>query len=248
MSTTAPIYVYGVVAGGVPVPAGTGIDGNRIRLVTGDGVAAVVSELRESAPKLGRKAMTAHARVLELVIASQTVLPMRFGVVIEDDAGVRERLLDAHRHHLIEQLQRLEGRVELSLRATYEDESLMREIVNEEPEIRAMREAIRGMPPAATYFDRIRLGELIAAAVEDRRRRDTAEIMSILSPLAEEFQLSEPRHERTALNAAFLTVRDRIGAFDEAVDNVGRQQQNRMRLRYTGPLPPHSFVTLDEGS
>jgi hypothetical protein len=243
-----PIYVYGVVAGGARIPAGTGIDGQPLRLVTAEDVGAVVSDLRDSAPRLDREAMTTHARVLEQVLESQTVLPTRFGVVMEDDGAVRERLLDVHRDHLIYQLERLDGRVELSLRATYQEEPLLREILAEEPEIRSIHEAIRGTSEAATYFDRIRLGELIAAAVEARRRRDSEEIMSILAPLAEEFHLSEPRHERTALSAAFLTARNQIGAFDEAVDGVGRSQQNRMRLKYTGPLPPHSFVTLEAGS
>lgn len=89
---------------------------------------------------------------------------------------------------------------------------------------------------------------MIALAVEARRRRDAEQIMSLLAPLAEDYQLSEPRHERMALSASFLIPRDGIATFDAAVDDVGRRQQHRMRLRYTGPLPPHSFVTLEHAS
>jgi hypothetical protein len=172
---------------------------------------------------------------------------MRFGVVMEDEAAVRERLLDLHREQLVAQLERLDGQVELSLRATYQEEPLLREILAEEHRIRELHEALRGSSPAATYFERIRLGELIAAAVEDRRHRDTQAIMSMLAPLADDFRLSEPRHERIALSASFLTARERVAEFDDAVDDVGRRQQNRMLLKYTGPLPPHSFVTLASG-
>jgi hypothetical protein len=35
-----------------------------------------------------------------------------------------------------------------------------------------------------------------------------------------------------------------MATFDDAVDEIGRAQADRMRLKYTGPLPPHSFVKL----
>ena len=89
---------------------------------------------------------------------------------------------------------------------------------------------------------------MIAAAVEARRRRDADEILALLAPLAEDYQVAEPRHERMALSASFLIPRDGMAEFDAAVDDVGRRQKHRMRLRYTGPLPPHSFVTLEHAS
>ena len=32
--------------------------------------------------------------------------------------------------------------------------------------------------------------------------------------------------------------------FDGAVDEVGADDDGRIRFKYTGPLPPHSFVEL----
>ncbi|MDQ6749432.1 MAG: GvpL/GvpF family gas vesicle protein, partial [Actinomycetota bacterium] len=54
----------------------------------------------------------------------------------------------------------------------------------------------------------------------------------------------EPGHERVALNASFLVERERMAEFDEAVDELGRARAGRLRLKYTGPLPAHSFVEL----
>jgi hypothetical protein len=50
-----------------------------------------------------------------------------------------------------------------------------------------------------------------------------------------------------AVNASFLVERDGLSAFDRAVDALGEEQAGRIRLRYTGPLPPHSFVELTMG-
>jgi hypothetical protein len=159
---------------------------------------------------------------------------------MDGDGAVRDELLAPHGEELQAQLERLKGRVELTLRATYEEAPLLREIMATEPQIRALHAANRG-----SYLEQVRLGEMIAAAVEARRRRDTDEILEQLVPLAEDYQLAEPRHERMALSASFLIPHDGIADFDAAVDDVGRRQKHRMRLRYTGPLPPHSFVTLE---
>ena len=245
MTEAALVYVYGVVDGERPLPAVEGIGAQQVRLVSEGGVGAIVGNVGREVPALGREALTAHSRVLEALVESRTVLPMRFGVVMEDDEAVRDGLLMTHHDELLAQLERLDGRVELTLRATYEEGPLLREILAEEPQIRAMQESAR-RTSGGTYIDRIKLGELIAAAVEARRRHDTEHIMSRLTPLAEDFQLSEPRHERMVLSASFLIPRVGIPGFDAAVDEVGRQQQNRMRLRYTGPLPPHSFVSLEQ--
>ena len=47
-----------------------------------------------------------------------------------------------------------------------------------------------------------------------------------------------------AVNASFLVERTGLQGFDRAIDELGEEQAGRIRLRYTGPLPPHSFVEL----
>ena len=242
--TGAAVYVYGVVGADAVAPDCAGIDAEPLRLIGDDGLAALVSDVTQE-PAFGRQALTAHSEVLEAVLATATVLPMRFGVVMEDDAAVREHLLAAHRDELLAQLDRLSGRVELTLRATYEEAPLLREILAEEPQIRDLHAQNAG---GGGYLDRVRLGEMIALAVDARRHRDAEQIMSLLAPLAEDYQLAEPRHERMALSASFLISREAISTFDAAVDDVALRQKHRMRLRYTGPLPPHSFVTLEHVS
>ena len=107
-----------------------------------------------------------------------------------------------------------------------------------------LRESLRGAPEDATYYGRIQLGELVARAIERKRERDAAAIMDALAPLALAAELAPPPHERIVLNASFLVESSRLAEFDAAVERVGETQGGRMRFKYTGPLPPHSFVTI----
>src|SRR5947209_17425519 len=89
-------YVYGIVGQGTEPPSGPGIGGASLRLVSSDGVAALVSDLPSDDLRFGRAAIMAHSEVLERAMANGTILPTRFGVVLEGDGAVRDSLLDPH--------------------------------------------------------------------------------------------------------------------------------------------------------
>jgi hypothetical protein len=169
---------------------------------------------------------------------------MRFGVVLEGDEEVKARVLEPHATELRDQLARFSGRVEVNIRATYEEEIVMREVLAENQQIASLREAIRGKPEDATYYQRIELGERVAEAVERKRELDAEQIVAALSVAADAVEVSPPAHERVAVNASFLVARDRLKEFDEVLDAFAEGQGGRLRFKYTGPLPPHSFVEL----
>jgi hypothetical protein len=50
------------------------------------------------------------------------------------------------------------------------------------------------------------------------------------------------------LNEAFLVDRNRAQAFAEAVDTVAAERTDRMRFRLLGPMPPYSFVDLQQAA
>jgi hypothetical protein len=53
---------------------------------------------------------------------------------------------------------------------------------------------------------------------------------------------NQPGQPEDVINAAFLVERERIQEFEDAVENVGRDLDGRVRLRLLGPLAPYDFV------
>lgn len=238
-------YVYGVVPAGARAPKTTGIGRRRLQTVGDAGnLAAIVSDVDESELRAGREDVTAHSKVLERALANGPVLPMRFGVVMPDADAVREQLLEAYRQQLDEQLQHVSGKAELHVQALYDEQALMREIVSARPEIGARGKAISGQPADASYYERIELGQQVAEAVELARTADREAILNALEPLAVELEIAEPAHEREAARIFFLVEDSRLSEFDDAVDELGRVNEGRLRFKYTGPLPAYSFVAL----
>jgi len=243
-------YVYGVIEAGAAGwrPPGEGVDDQPVELVEHDGLAALVSDAPRVPVKANRRNLMAHSRVLQSVIGERCVLPMRFGVVMPDRAAVEEELLAHNGEWLASQLSVFETYVELDVRALCPEEQLLRAVVRERPQLAELRESLRGRPGPATYYERIRLGELVAGAVAEKREQIAGWVAGKLGRLAAATKLGEPLHEQMLANVAFLVDRERIPEFDAAVDTLDRELGDDVRLRYMGPLPPHNFVDVEAGT
>jgi hypothetical protein len=238
-------YVYGVVrTGRASAPKATGINDEPIALVRADGVAALTSDVPGEFLEAGRDELLTHSRVLEDALEDGTVLPMRFGVVMPGEESVRDELLVPHREKLEAQLQEMDGKVEINIKGIYDEGAILREVVAQSSEAAKLREAIRGKPEDATYYERIRLGEVVTQELDLKRAEDERAIVDRMLAHAAAVEVGELVHERMAVNASFLVERTRLQGFDRAIDELGEEQAGRIRLRYTGPLPPHSFVEL----
>jgi len=247
---TSAKYVYGVIrSDDAPGPGkSVGIDDQPLGEVVHGDLAALTSDVAEEFAVAGRDELLAHMRVLEEAMEwASAVLPVRFGVVLPGVDAVRAELLEAHQEQLEALLEEMTGKVEVNLKGIHEEETVLREVLAESPEAAGLREAIQGKPEAATYYERIRLGELVSAGLEGKRDETGPAIVERLSPFAVGVQLGDVVHERMALNASFLVERKELERFDAEVERWAEEQGGRVRLKYTGPLPPHSFVELEVG-
>jgi hypothetical protein len=240
-SDEGTVYVYGVISASDKRSVSvTGVRGAAVRTVARGEVAALVSDLDVGALAAARE-VRAHWRVLEQTCERATVLPVRFGTVMESDRAVREDLLEPHDERLVALLRDLAGRVQLRVKGDYDMDQLLRDVARSSPAILERRARVRSLPGDAGYYERITLGEMIAAEVERQRQRDAQLVVERLEPLAVAAR-SEPVGADGAFDVAFLVERDGMKAFSAAVVRLGEEIGDRVRLRYVGPLPPYSFT------
>ena len=234
-------YVYGITAGSHPgLPEGMGGVGDParpVRILKEGELAAIVSEAPEGLrPK--RKDLLAHQNVLSEAGAGGPLLPMRFGSVAPDDASVTAVLAERADHYR-ERLGALDGKVEYNVKASHDEEAVLHRVMGENPELRAMTEANR-QAGGGTYEDRLRLGEMVVAAVQAREAGDATELRQALEPAAEAVSAG-PESTGWLANLSFLVDRQSAAGFLEAVEAV-RKSHPHIEVRVNGPLPPYSFV------
>jgi hypothetical protein len=239
-------YVYGVMgAAAGERPSSPGIDEQPVEVVTRGELAAIVSDAPSLPVKANRRNLRAHSQVLSEAVAGTCVLPVRFGVVMPSRQAVEQELLGARADQLSAQLEAFAPYVEVDLRALCPEEDLLRSVLAERPDIRDLQESVRERSEEASYYDRIRLGELVAQAVSAKREAAADRIAAELEPLAAKEHHGEALHEQMLANLAFLVERDRLAEFDAAVERLGTELPDEVRLSYVGPLPPHNFVDLN---
>jgi hypothetical protein len=238
-------YVYGVVPAPARLPGqlhGLGPTG-RVSLVHTERIAAVVGEVSLGRPLGTRADLMNHERVLDaLVDAGVTVAPMRFGAVVADEQAVTEELLLPHQEHFTELLGKLAGRTQFTLTGRYEEEPVLREVLEEYPEIRELRGEISALSREQAYHQRLRLGEMIVGALEEKRQQDGAAVLDALTPYAVDVVARELPQADGVVNAAFLVAEEGRDEFDAAVEDCGRRLAGRVRLRLLGPVPAYDFM------
>lgn len=240
-------YLYCIIASDEAhtfASRGIGERGDDVHLIVGDGLAAVVSDSPIVEYESSRRNMLAHTRVLEEVMQAHALLPVRFGIIAPDEAAIARQLRGPKAEQLRAQLARIEGKLELGLKAFWFEEVIFAEIVADSAEIRRLRDSLAGRAPEETYYERIKLGELIEGEMVRRRETDAARIMDALRPLADEAQVNAVIIDRMVVNVAFLLPREREAAFDAAVQALDAELGKRLLFKVVGPVPPYNFVSL----
>jgi hypothetical protein len=241
------VYVYGVVPAGTALSLQTrGVAGRPLELLERDDVAAVVSEFPAGDFRVRRSDLQAHLRAVEEIFALATVAPCPFGTVLASRADVASQFLDARADELRELLERLEGHVQMNVRAEYDEEAVLREVVESDREIARLRARTTAMGDAA-YYENIRFGELIASRLAERRAADAAAIEERLTAAAAASVYEEGRGELVVFKGSFLVARDGLPTFDAVLDEVAAKRSQLLRFEVTGPLPPVAFATLEPG-
>jgi Gas vesicle synthesis protein GvpL/GvpF len=243
--TAGGVYCYGVTWAQVGPPVGvSGVAGETVGTVVDGELAALTSTVVSTKVRAKRRDLLNHSEVLAAVLERGTVLPLRFGVVVEDDAALVDGFLRPRRDELSTLLRQFEGRVELTVRAYYEENAILAEIVAENPRIARLREATRQGSDAATHPLKVELGERVAKDLEQRTNRDRRALVDRLRPLALDLEVDQEPIEHQVLRASFLVERKNVSAFDHAMDDLAREHAGRIRFKYVGPLAPHSFVSV----
>jgi hypothetical protein len=177
------------------------------------------------------------------------VAPVRFGVVLADQAAVRQ-LMERHAEAITAELDRVGGADEWEVRAWCEDERLLATAERDEPALAALADRAREAEPGAAYLLGRRLERARAEGVADRARSvgETLRESLAAGARAAEVLPSQSRDPglTMVLRAAFLVDAGSEDAFHELVSGAASQHaEEGMRVELSGPWPAFHFSRLE---
>ncbi|MBI2958590.1 MAG: GvpL/GvpF family gas vesicle protein [Chloroflexi bacterium] len=226
-----------------PIGGGPG----KVHTVRCGDLAAVVSDCALSQYESTRINMLAHERVQETVMLELALLPVRFGTVANSGSPVDAitRLLRDRQQEFHGLLADIAGKAELGLKALWKDDKIaFQDVLSERPDIKRLRDSIASLPPAATRYERIHLGEMVKEALDQKRAAVAEKILAGLRPIAVATVENKVMMDRMIANAAFLVEAAREKEFDSAVSRLDADMGAKVQFRYIGPVPPYNFVNI----
>ncbi|WP_327281337.1 MULTISPECIES: GvpL/GvpF family gas vesicle protein [unclassified Streptomyces] len=237
-----PLYVYSITAKDHPRRLdgvrGVGSETVPLRTVTEGILCAVVSDISEEIrPK--RRDLTAHQEVQERLMADGAVLPLQFGYIASDDLAVRQ-VLESNADGYLSALKRLEGCAEYHVRVSQADDApLLQQILQDLPEARDLNDRILGGDRDPSLP--LALGEMVAHEVQARQEALAAGLIEALIGFSRE-HVAHPSSGSDFLNLSLLVPEEDEEGLRTAEGQIAREIGSGIDMRFSGPLPPYSFV------
>jgi len=240
------IYIYCITGSKKPESfdaAGIGGRGDDVYTVCFRDISAVVSIAPIKKYTVSRENLIAHERVIEEVMKTHTVLPVRFATIAENEEKVR-KILEREYQKFCDLLKNMENKKELGLKIMFKEDMVYKEILENNHDIKMLKEKISEMPPEKSHYQRMEIGRMVEAALQREKELCKEEVLSILSPISVRMVTNTTYGELMVVNAAFLVESEKEDKFDMSVQNLADRYGEKTRFKYTGTLPPFNFVNL----
>ncbi len=251
-------YVYGITDGS-PKGLAPGVGrGAPVELLVVEDLVAIVSPVPLAAftpealracqddPAWIEAQVRAHQEVLARASCQATVIPLRFGTVFHDAAGVRAMVIE-HAPRFREALTRLAGRQEWGLKISMDEARLAAQIVATCARIQDLDARQRGRSAGAAYLlarqrEQI-LREEVARAIETCAREAHARLAaeSVASVIDGAAPAGVPSEGQPVFKCAYLVDSSNLEAFLATLDCLASAYP-AFSFTLSGPWPAYSFV------
>ncbi len=222
-----------------------GVGGGKLHVINSGELAAIVSDSPIMDYPITRENTMTHQRAIEEVMRTNlSVLPVSFGTVAENKAVVEKKLLESKQSELLDALQRVEGKVELNLKAIWLDmSSTFQKVVAENPDLALLKKEFAGSRLGMDTT--IKIGKLVEDGLQARRNKIREEILSLFEDIVVDHKDTPRLGEQMIFNVAVLIPQNKQKAFDKAVADLDEKYKDENAyFKYIGPIPPFNFVRV----
>ncbi|MBI2987101.1 MAG: GvpL/GvpF family gas vesicle protein [Deltaproteobacteria bacterium] len=218
----------------------TGLEGAKVEAISYGEIAAVVSPYKTTGfdqleKWAQRKSILKHQEVNGHIFSTRTVVPVRFGTIAGDPLQVKELLKKIYLQ-VKAALKRLEGKIELAVRASWDLNTVLQELKGE------MMIEKAGV---TDLQEKIAIGKRLFEVVNKRKRDIINTIHHGLYPLAADFSVGREGTEEMIVDRSYLVEREKEPLLDEVLNRLTNEYEERLTFKCIGPLPPYSFTRLE---
>lgn len=248
----AATYVYAIIPTGDQVifdeVAGVDDEHDEVYTVPHHDLAAVVSasplaDYRGLKRDQAARYLVAHQGVVEAVMQVFTILPAKFGTVLPDEASVH-RLLAQGDTLFRTALEKFSDQVQMEVVVLWDLQKVFQEI-GQEAHIAQLKAQVEGRPPEETLIERVAIGQMVQASLEQRRASLRDYLIHWLGKVSLDLVVNPTMDDSMVANVALLVDEAGQEALDRQLELLDEEFEGQLTLRCVGPLPPYSFATVE---
>jgi hypothetical protein len=193
-----------------------------------------------------------HETVVEHVAKRTSVVPLRFGTIYLERAGI-ERMLTEKGRALARIIERLRGREEWGVNVYSDRATLMASITSVSPRLRELVQQAEAASPGQAYLMQKKIEALRVDETRVALNRIIDEIEKSLREQAEDakslriLKVEATEHGELKAKFAFLVKRAEFEEFRAAAERMAQEYVSAgVRLELTGPWPAYNFSSETE--
>lgn len=237
-----------------------GIGNRAVTIVSFQDLAAIVSNTNLiSFDKFDKKELTqfiaAHERVNAEFMKNQDVIPMRFGIIAESAAEIRNILAKAYIQFKAA-IERIAGKVEFIVQVFWNEKNILEKPVQENIEIQKLKKEVESRGKILGFSSKMKLGKRIFEAIEACRKEYFADILGNLATYFPDFsagKLLDANKEGAAdktdkemiMNYSFLVGKTEEPVLESLLNKLAEKYEDKLYFKYIGPMAPYSFAAIN---
>ncbi|MBU0462655.1 MAG: GvpL/GvpF family gas vesicle protein [Proteobacteria bacterium] len=237
-------YIYCIIEEKFDRNFGTIGIGNRKDLVSTlcfNGISAVISDTPMFKYVVNKANLTAHEMVIEHVMKDYTVLPVRFCTIASNIEEIRSLL--RRRYPEFKGLFRdMDNKIEMGLKVVWKDmDAIFGEISSSNKIIKNLKSNIAGIDTNK----KIEAGKQVQKALAKKKQDEKQIIIRKLKRISVDVKENDAIGDSMLLNLACLIDRTHEKEFDNTINDLAAEYENRFIFKYVGPIPPFNFVNIE---
>lgn len=205
---------------------------------------AVIVDYTNLPGEIAAQHLIEHQLVMEKVMQEFTIIPMKLGTYVLDEDEIVQVLTRGHRMFK-DIFEKIEGRTEIDIVATWVDLNTVIKEVSEEEEIKALKQCLLDKKKAITVDDQIKMGVLIKSYLNKKSDEYAHTIMDSLKDLYPNIKDHATTDDATIMNAAYLIDNGMRIPFEERLEEINNSFGGRVHFKCIGPLPSYNFYALE---
>ena len=256
------LYAYAIIDSNSKIEGSiSGLEGACVYNIPYRDIGVAVSELNEQIQNINQEHILKHEEVVEKLMQTFTVLPMRFSTQFSQEKDLL-LMMQEYYGDFRENLDKLRNKVEFGIKIIWSAETIKNRIIEASKKCHAnvapatldnspenpMRNTDHRSRDHISNGARIFVKEKFEKYKIDKEFQDEADrcialLDDFFSRFAAEKKLEKLKSDNLLLSAYYLVEKEKQGDFKEAFERA-KNTPGDLKYLFSGPWPPYNFIVL----